>query len=205
MEIVRNRLSPHFLFNLLSGISAETSHSVQVKDNLKTLMRLLRSSVDNCEQTAIPLKEELELVEGYINLQKWRIAEPFAAIYEIKEGTNMNHPVPAMIIQIPVENAIKHGLMPLPGEKLLKIKIENYFGGLMIKIEDNGSGYSLSGNRITGEGTGLKTLFQTILLLNSANSSKIEFSIKDLKDATDPHEGTIVEIRIPNDYSYNFN
>ena len=202
MQTIRNRMSPHFFFNALSGLSCETGHPEIIKKDLQTLAMLLRRSIENIEQTAIPLIEELEIVKGYIGLQKWRIPEPFTVGYDIQEGTNMNHLIPAMIIQIPVENAIKHGLMPLAGEKYLGIKIGNCEGGLKIIVEDNGIGYSTSGNRSTGAGTGLKILFQTIYLLNSGNSSKIEFSINNIKSDNEPGGGTIVEIEVPTNFSY---
>lgn len=202
MQNIRNRMSPHFFFNALSGISGETEHPENIKKNLKTLLMLLRRSIENIEQTAIPVMEELEVVKGYIDMQRWRIAEPFNVEYDIQEGTNMNHLIPAMIIQIPVENAIKHGLLPLTGEKWLKIKIRNYDGGLQITVEDNGIGYSTSSNRTIGAGTGLKILFQTIYLLNFRNSMKIEFSINDTKSDNESGRGTIVEIKVPTNYSF---
>lgn len=194
-------MSPHFFFNALSGISCETGHPEIIKKDLQTLAMLLRRSIENIEQTAIPIIEELEIVKGYIGLQRWRVPEPFTVVYDIQEGTNMNHLIPAMIIQIPVENAINHGLMPLTGEKYLGIKIGNYEGGIKIIVEDNGIGYRTSGNRSTGAGTGLKILFQTIYLLNLGNSSKIEFSINKKSD-NEPEGGTIVEIIVPANYSY---
>lgn len=202
MQNIRARMSPHFFFNALSGISTETGHPENIKKDLKTLAMLLRRSIENIEQIAIPVMEELEVVKGYIDLQRWRVPEPFNFKYDILQGTNMNQLVPAMIIQIPVENAIKHGLMPLTGEKLLSIKIGNYDGGLQITIEDNGIGYSASGNRAIGTGTGLKILFQTISLLNSKNTLKIAFTVNDIKSDIESERGTKVEIMVPTNYSF---
>jgi LytS/YehU family sensor histidine kinase len=205
METIRNRMSPHFLFNALSGISAGTPDPESTKEDLKTVMLLLRASVDNMEQLAIPVKEELELVTGYISLQKRRIPQPFKFTCTVKEGTNLNQLIPAMILQIPVENAIKHGLMPLTGDKSLQIGIENYEGGLKMTVRDNGIGYKASAQRATGTGTGLKILFQTIHLLNSVNTDKIAFEINDLKEENGSSEGTIVRITVPENYSFEIN
>lgn len=202
MQNIRNRMSSHFFFNALSGISGETDQPESIKKNLRNLSMLLRKSIENIEQTAITVIEELEVVKGYIDLQKWRIAEPFNIEYDIQEGTDMQHLIPAMIIQIPVENAIKHGLMPLTGEKLLRTSIGNYDGGLRITVEDNGVGIYSSFNRTLGTGTGLKVLIQTINLLNSRNLQKIEFSINDNKINSESERGTIVEIMVPTNYSF---
>jgi LytS/YehU family sensor histidine kinase len=202
MQTIRNRMSPHFFFNTLSGISGGPINPENIKRDLQTLAMLLRRSVENIEQTAIPVGEELEVVKGYIDLQRLRVPGPFNVSFDIHEEVNMDHLVPAMIIQIPVENAIKHGLMPLEGEKSLSIKIGKYDGGLKISVEDNGIGYRTSGNRSAGTGTGLKILFQTICLLNSHNGKKIDFSIQELRPDITPGRGTMVEIKIPANYSY---
>ena len=202
MENIRTRISPHFFFNALSTLSAETADPETTHRNIKMLLLLLRKSVDNAEQLAIPLADELELVKGYISLQGGRVPEPFTVNYDVVPGTNLDHLIPAMIIQIPVENAIKHGLMPVTGEKTLTIRLRNYDTGVLIIVEDNGTGYLSSANRIVGAGTGLKLLHQTINTLNSINSSKIEFSIRKKETENRTSRGTIVEIKVPDNYSY---
>ena len=202
MQTIRTRLSPHFMFNALSILSGSAIDPQTISQNIKTLLMLLRRSVDNIEQPAIPLSEELEVVKGYIGLQRLRIPDPFKINLDVAQNTDMNQLIPAMIIQIPVENAIKHGLMPVTGEKSLAISIHSYYGGLQIMVEDNGTGYGSSPNRSMGAGTGLKILYQTISLLNSKNDNKILFKITDLKDADQSRQGTNVEIRIPAGFSY---
>ena len=107
-----------------------------------------------------------------------------------------------MVVQIPVENALKHGLAGIDGLKLLGISVCRKGSGILIDICDNGRGYSpqtLSSAR--GTGTGLKVLYQTIQLLNDKNREKIRFEIKNL--VNNGQTGTQVLIYIPLDYSYN--
>ena len=205
METNRNRISSHFFFIALNALSGPGTDSYTVSRKIKTLLMLLRKSVDNTEQTAIPAGDELEIVKGFIELQEHRIPEQFFVSYDIEPGTNMNQLIPAMILQIPVENAIKHGLLPLTGEKLLQIKFSNYSDGLQISVKDNGVGFRDSANRSRGAGTGLKILFQIIFLLNSQNTEKIEFSINDRCAAPNSGMGTRVEIKIPGNYSFDTN
>ena len=202
MQTIRNRLSSHFFFNVLSGISGPSIESDNIRDHIKTLLMLFRKSVDNIEQLAIPLEEELEVLRGYLDLQRLKIPEPFKVTINLQEGINQKLPVLAMILQIPVENAIKHGLYPLPDEKILKIQIENYQRGVLILIEDNGIGYKSSFNRAAGTGTGLKILNQTIYWLNNRNKEKIEFTIEDKYSINPADKGTIVKIKIPENYSF---
>jgi len=202
MQTIRNRLSPHFMFNALSTLSGPAHDPQTISQNIKTLLMLLRQSVDNIEQTAIPLSEELEVVKGYIGLQSLRLPEPIKITFDIGQNADVNQLIPAMIIQIPVENAIKHGLMPIIGEKILSIRVQNYDGGIEISVEDNGIGYSSSPNRSMGSGTGLKILYQAIGHLNSKNVHKITVKISDLKETIQSQQGTIVRIRVPEGYSY---
>jgi len=109
--------------------------------------------------------------------------------------------IPSMMIQIPVENAIKHGLMPIEGEKKLIISVSKTNEYQHIEIKDNGIGLNASKGLSTGTGTGLKVLLQTIHLLNSRNSNKIRFSINELKPDNNV-SGTAVRIEIPFNYNY---
>ena len=204
IQTIRSRLSPHFMFNALSTITGSEIDPETNRQNIKTLLMLLRRSVDNTEHLAIPLSEELEVVKGYIGLQSLRLREPLKITFDIAQNTNMDQLIPAMIIQIPVENAIKHGLMPSAREKSLSVTISNVAEDLRIMIEDNGTGYGSSPNRSTGAGTGLKILYQTIGLLNSKNVRKITFKISNLNETDQTRQGTIVGISVPSHFSYGF-
>lgn len=206
MQNARNSISPHFLFNMLSTISGMRNNPEMVETNTKKLSLLLRNVLENNDQTAIPLSKELETVSTFVDLQKLRIPEPFVVSFNVAEDVDTQTKVPAMIVQIPVENAIKHGLMPLQDrERQLSVNVSFENGNTKIIIENNGIGLKETNGQTAGTGTGLKVLLQTIHLLNEKNTGKILFSIKDKADLPSPERGTRVEIRIPADYSYNIN
>ncbi len=206
MQSIRNRMSPHFFFNVLSIISSEASDPVLVKKNLDRLSLLLRKSIENIEQTAIPLKEEIDIVKAYIELQRQRIPGAFDVDFDLQPEVGLNRPVLAMMIQIPVENAIKHGLMPLVGKKKLQIVIEqSEKGGLIVLIRDNGIGLKASRGRSTGTGTGLKVLLQTIALFNQKNKEKIEFTIDQNSPDKLGQTGVSVRVFIPEGFFFNQN
>jgi len=203
MQNIRNRMSPHFFFNVLNAVSVDADQPELVRKNLGRLSLLLRKSIENIEQTAVSLREEIDVVKAFIELQRQRIPEPFEVDFSVRPGIDLKRLVLAMMIQIPVENAIKHGLMPLPGLKKLQIAVEEKEKDLIVLIRDNGVGLAVSSGRSTGTGTGLKVLLQTISLLNQKNKDKIEFSVNKDPDSEAQQAGTVVRILIPVNFSFN--
>lgn len=195
----RNRVSPHFIFNAINR-SIDQRHD----DSLTDLVQLLRQSLEITNHLAIPLQQELAFVRLYLNIEQKTMGNNFILNWEQDESFNgSNIKIPAMMIQIPVENAIKHALRSLEGEKKLTLRIVMQQAGVEIIIQDNGPGYrSQETNCTTGTKTGLQIIYQTIALLNSRNKEKIRFSITDMCQ-TDG-EGTFVYLFIPFAYSYIF-
>jgi tetratricopeptide (TPR) repeat protein len=204
LENARGRVSPHFLFNSLSSIQDELSDKPEAGKRLDAIVNMLRCSLLNVEKPYITLAEEMEFVENYILLQKAKHDLLQTEIY-LDSPDLGNLKIPAMIVQIPVENAIKHGLAgKQAGEKILKVNACAEDGFLKVSVVDNGIGRDKAGtgNKVKGTGTGLKVISQTLHLLNSRNLEKIEFALVDLKDETGKNCGTKVDISIP--LTYNF-
>jgi tetratricopeptide (TPR) repeat protein len=202
MQNARNTMSPHFFFNVLASLNGLSKKPELFAQKLNNLSLLLRKVIENIDQTAVSLDEELIAVKAFVDLFGEKIPEPFSVEYNIPEGTNLSRPIPAMILQIPVENAIKHGLMPIEGEKKLTISITDNDNYQQIKITDNGIGLKASAGRSTGTGTGLKVLLQTIHLLNTSNKDKIKFSVSERAAVHPGISGTSVDIQIP--YTFNY-
>lgn len=202
MENLRSRISPHFTFNVLGREINQFKGSEDVKDHLMELVKYLRRSLELTEKLCVSLQDELGFVQSYIGLESGRVGEDFTASVEVEEGLDAKQiMILSMIIQIPVENAIKHGLTGKDGEKELTVRVSRDGKGIRIVICDNGRGYLphvTSASR--GTGTGLKVLYQTIQLLNTKNKSdKIKF---DITNRNDGQTGTRVLVYIPFHYSY---
>ena len=203
MENIRNHVSPHFTFNVLNREISRFKGSDREHSDLVDLVKLLRKSLELTEKLSVPLSEELDFVQTYIGLERGRLGEDF--VWELSVDTTLDTEkiiVPSMIVQIPVENAIKHGLAGMEGEKRLEVSVMPERNGVRIAVVDNGRGYLpqvMSPTR--GTGTGLKVLYQTIQLLNAKNKGeKIRFEIKNLADGM--RTGTGVFVYIPCNYSY---
>lgn len=201
LQNLRVRISPHFLFNVLNRqVSAEDDKH----KNNETLevVNLLRKSLEMNDQMAIALSDEIEFVQRYLNVEKNSLGQDLRISWDIDTGLDLERwKVPAMIIQIPVENALKHAFAYTMEEKRLTISIRQTIDELLVSIVDNGSGFYPESNISTvGTKNGLKLLYGIIQLLNQSNSKKINLEIKniDANKAT----GTKVLIAIPVDFNY---
>ena len=185
MENLRGRISPHFTFNVLGREINQFNGSEEVKNNLMELVKYLRRSLELTEKLSVSLQDELDFVQSYIGLESGRVGEDFTASVVVEEGLDAKSiMIPSMIVQIPVENAIKHGLAGKDDEKELTIRISREGKGVRIVICDNGRGYLPQvASSTRGTGTGLKVLYQTIQLLNTKNKNeKIRFNIDNRND-----------------------
>lgn len=197
MENLRSRISPHFTFNVLGREINQFNGSEEVKNNLMELVKYLRT-----EKLSVSLQDELDFVQSYISLESGRIGEGFTASVIVEEGLDAKRiMIPSMIVQIPVENAIKHGLAGKDGEKELSVRVSREGKGIRILVCDNGRGYLPQVVSSTkGTGTGLKVLYQTVQLLNTKNKNeKMRF---DITNRNDGQTGTQVSVYIPFHFSY---
>ena len=202
MENLRSRISPHFTFNVLGREINQMKGAEEVKGNLMELVKYLRHSLELTEKLSVSLQDELDFVQSYIGLEKGRVGEDFKATIAVGEDlTARSIMIPSMIVQIPVENAIKHGLAGLEREKELTVRVFGEGDGICIEICDNGRGYlPQAASDTRGTGTGLKVLYQTVQLLNTKNKNgKIRFNIDNRNDGI---TGTKVTVHIPFHYSY---
>jgi len=198
LQNIRNRISPHLMFNVLNQkISDEKDRDNQ---QLFDLVKLLRKSLEFTDQTLISLQDELEFVKTYIDLEQVKLGDEFKWHLELDDSIDTNAiKLPAMMIQIPVENALKHGLRNKTGDKKLSINISGQSHGVQILIRDNGTGFFPAAQSSTkGTGTGLKVLYQTIQLLNLKNSNPIRLSMKNSDDPK--NSGAVADIFIPYGY-----
>ena len=200
LENIRNRLSPHFIFNVLNHAMTNRNQDV-AETGLPLLIKLMRRNLELAEQLCVTLEEELDFVKTYIQLETRSMGEHFHWTITVGEGV---HPesflIPSMLIQIPVENALKHALREKEGERNLWISICREGERCRIEITDNGGGYrSNSHNR--GTGTGMKVVMQTIQILNSRNKEGIDVEVHN---ATLPQGeiGCRVAFSIPSAYRY---
>lgn len=200
LQNIRNRISPHFMFNALNQHIIHEGNELRTNE-LMELVTLLRKSLQMTERVDVLLADEIDFVKSYLRIESLNMDSDFRYSIDLDDVIPDDWRVPAMIIQIPVENAIKHALKPKSGDKLLIIKVSCTDDDLHINVVDNGKGYEPGVCDISmGTGTGLATLVSTIQILNRKNKKSIQFDIVNLEK--EGASGTRVEICIPKDYKY---
>ena len=216
MENVRNRFSPHFVFNVLNIFISNLPKGVNVKP-LRLLIQVLRANLLTCDQVAVSLEDELQMVMSYSSLR--HETNPLLPMprFDIAKEVDMTLMLPSMILQIPVENALKHAFVGMEesGEKpLLDVKVWIEDGMLRIDVIDNGCGGvgAVAGmgarktNAAASTGTGLRILNSTIEMLNAGNARKLYFRMQSRAGAadggSDRQKGMCVSIGVPCEYDY---
>lgn len=197
MQSIREKISPHFLFNVLNCEINQHPESADEHQRLMQLTRLLRKGLDLSNRFAIPLAEELEFVSAYITLLQ-HTGKQFTFKLNKAEGTDEVR-IPSMMIQIPVENAIKHGFTNPEKTGKLEITVLRFPSGIQISIYNDGEKYMpfASSNPVEGTGTGLRIIYQGIQLMNTHNKEKITVQITPGEET-----GTTVTLFVPYHFSY---
>lgn len=122
LRLLESQMSPHFLFNSLNSIRGYVREDpARAQDAITRLANLLRSSLQRSAVTSAPLADELALAEDYLALESMRFEERLRVRREIEPAT-LPLPVPCLVLQTLVENAIKHGIANRPdgGEVCLR-------------------------------------------------------------------------------------
>jgi signal transduction histidine kinase len=154
LKALREQLKPHFLFNTLNTVS------VMVRDGrnemavtlLARLGSLLRMSLDGNHRNETTLRVEMDFLERYIEIQKARFPDRLTVAVAVEEAA-LSVPVPWLLLQPIVENAILHGVAPKSGPGRVEITGRVEGRSLHLEVLDDGPG--LPENRRVVEGTGL--------------------------------------------------
>ena len=140
---LRLQMNPHFIFNAINSINWFIIKNDQenASNYLAKISRLIRLSLENSKSKLIPIKNELEAITIYLQMERLRFEEQFD--FEIDVDENLNPSalyIPPMIIQPFVENAIWHGLMNKLGKGKISLTIKKLGENLRCIVEDDGIG-----------------------------------------------------------------
>ncbi|MBS1796156.1 MAG: histidine kinase [Acidobacteria bacterium] len=155
LQVLKMQLHPHFLFNTLNAISELIYRDPESAERMiGDLSDLLRMSFEKLEVQEIPLKQELEFLKKYLEIEQMRFQDRLKVEMTIAPDT-LDASVPNMILQPLVENAIKHGLAPRSTGGEIRIGALRRNGSLQLTVADNGIGVPANDPENLSEGVGL--------------------------------------------------
>jgi two-component system, LytTR family, sensor kinase len=155
LAALQARINPHFFFNTLNTISALLAEDpAKADDVLQTLADLFRYTFKAAHAGAVPLAEELEFVEKYLAVERARFGERLRVRWSIDDAARGVR-VPGLILQPLVENAVGHGLAPVPGGGTVTIGARVERGRLIVEVEDDGAGLRSDASSLIREDHGL--------------------------------------------------
>ena len=189
LQALRAQLQPHFLFNTLNAITVlvrdrRGAPALRMLDGLSDLLRqVLRTD----QPHEIALREELKLVEQYLDIEQVRFSDRLRVEYAVEEQA-LSGAVPTLILQPLIENALRHGLADRTDDALLEIGARRIHDSLELWVRDNGRG--LGGAPAAGAtGVGLDNTRARLAALYGERAS--------LKLAEATGGGTIARVRLP--------
>ncbi|WP_075556675.1 tetratricopeptide repeat-containing sensor histidine kinase [Parabacteroides timonensis] len=204
MAVVRNRIAPHYIFNVLNSVMPIFRRYEELSEPVNLLIDVLRGDLLSSEQLAVPLENEIIYVKNYLKLKMLGDPECIHIEWNVSSDVPLETLIPSMSIQIPVENAVKYAFNADSLDPTIVISIYVEDEELHISIDDNGIGYNPGAHardeRSTGQG--LKILYRTTDLLNTYNICKMQFSIKNLYSISGKQHGTNVSLIVPLNYNF---
>lgn len=204
MTALRAQMNPHFIFNSLNSIENFIMQNEKrlASDYLNKFATLVRTILENSRTQAVPLSQDMEAVQLYVDLERLRFENKFCYITDIDETLlKGDYRVAPLLIQPFVENAIVHGLAPSDKTGLyLKITVRLHGDFIHYTIEDNGIGRteSMAWSRKCRPGhksLGLEISRERIDLINRKHGTTGTLDIIDLYDEFRP-AGTRVVLTI---------
>jgi two-component system LytT family sensor kinase len=140
LQSLQRQLHPHFLFNTLHSISALIPRDPEAADAmLGQLSDLLRLTLDRIGTQELALKEELDFVQKYVEIERTRFGDRLHVEFDIAPET-LDAAVPNMLLQPLVENAIRHGIARKVGGGRVEITARRHDGDLCLVVRDTGPG-----------------------------------------------------------------
>ncbi len=174
LKTIKSHINPHFIFNALNSIRALVDENPErARTAITELSNILRSSMQAEKMETVPFERELNIVKDYLALEYIRFEDRLQVEYDIDEDT-LDQPVPPMMLQTLVENAIKHGIGKQKGGGLIRV-ISDYRDDQHELIVQNSGHLDANGN---SDGFGINSTRNRLKLLFGGKAS---FEIRNIE------------------------
>jgi sensor histidine kinase YesM len=207
MMALQAQMNPHFLFNSLNSIKHFIINNEQKKSisYLTKFAKLIRSVLDYSDTSEISLKEEIDIMKLYLEIENLRFDHKIDYQFIIDPNINLSKiKIPPLIMQALIENAIWHGLAPKKENMHLIIRIKKQENNILIEIEDNGIGRKQAekikqtkSQMLKKKAMGINITEERLKVFSEQFKNKYRINFIDLTDDQGKPLGTKVELIIP--------
>jgi signal transduction histidine kinase len=189
LQALQRQLHPHFLFNTLHTISALIHRDANAADAmLARLSDLLRITLDRIGTQQCTLKEELDFLEKYLEIERTRFGDRLRVVFDI-DPVVLDAAVPSLVLQPLVENALRHGIAPKVSGGRIDIAAHREADRLSLVVRDDGYGVPSDELEMLNEGVGVGNTRSRLALLYG---DRCRFDFR-----TPPEGGLEVTVVIP--------
>lgn len=177
LKVLRSQMNPHFIFNSLNSIKDYISrHETKVAEHyLIKFARLMRLILESSEKELLPLEEDLQILELYMQLEAVRLENKFTYDIEVAPDIDpINTLVPPLLLQPFIENSIWHGIARKSGNGRINIRIKKKGNVILCIVEDDGVGFqtALPENTAGKKALGIKITRSRLEILNKLRNTR---------------------------------
>lgn len=185
LSALQAQIEPHFLFNTLANVKRlyETA-PLRGREMLSSLIGYLRAALPSMRQSGSTVAREFDLARSYLTILKMRMGERLRFDIGVERGLE-GMKMPPMVLATLVENAVKHGLSPLPEGGRIDVSARSDGDHLVVEVRDDGAGFSAAG----GSGVGLANTRSRLAALYGPSAS--------LSLAASLPRGVVASVRLP--------
>jgi len=189
LQALRMQIHPHFLFNTLNAISTLVHNDPEAADRMVArLSELLRLTLENVGVQEVPLAQELEFLERYLEIERTRFADRLTVRMDIAPEA-LDGCTPYLILQPLVENALRHGIAARSSAGCIVVTARRDRGQLVLVVADDGPGLTTSASTNTRNGVGISN---TRARLEKLYGTAQRFEVRNSE-----HGGVIATLMFP--------
>jgi len=187
LRALRAQLEPHFLFNTLNTIAALIAENpIAAEDTVTRLADVLRHSLEASGREHVALSAELAFVRGVLDIERARFGDRLRVTEQIDPAV-LDVPVPSLILQPLVENAVRHGIADRPGGGTITLSARREGDQLVLEVADDGAGFRVDDAPRAG-GFGLHAVRERLRIAGPPHACDVH---------SEPGHGTRVRITLP--------
>lgn len=194
LKALRAQMNPHFIFNSLNSINSFIMKNDReaASDYLKKFATLVRKTLENSEKKEISLKDDLDLLNTYFEIEGKRLPNKFDHVFHIDGSIDQDNTlVPPLILQPFIENSIWHGMANKESKGTIIIEVKKKGDSLLYIVDDNGIGRKPEARTAVHKSMGMQIATNRIEIINATEQSKGNVHI------IDKEEGLRVEVELP--------